>query len=416
LNNHQIPISKITALTDRARDLVVDDHMAIAPAAKKAFKEFKDAGHIVATTPSPARTPAPESTELGEQDPAFASGEEDLAGMVADQAAGKNPYLKKAQAIYNKIKGDLKPERAEKTKHALAALTSVESGDESALIAKYKELSGSTRVRTFPWDDVEKATFHTKEELKDNIPVDVPLERMKRGYAAKQFARSTPYLKDSWKSANTGAPPPMPTFGDFKSWTDHGSRPSWAGTRSRIAVPKEIFDAAVKVGGKPQYPPSWMPIHLMPVWNYVAKKSDAPYATRAPGAQQISPAGKVDVGSQAVHQEGMVISSLRKYVQMRGGAKSLVDIPALKLQEAGLTHADIFKADKELSDAQLKKLVTTKVIDHVELLKIIKKDMPKPKKEAKKSFFVEKSIQPEEFVIDICKGKKEGFYVDARKI
>ncbi len=285
---------------------------------------------------------------------------------------------------------------------------------DSALLLKYKHLSGNTRVRTFPWGDVEKATFHTKDELMNNPPVNVEVERMKRGYAAKQLARALPFIKDSWKSANPSAPPPYPTFGDFKSWSEHGSRPAWAGSRSRIAVPKDIFDAAVKKNGKPQYPPAWMPIHLMPVWNYVAKKTQDqgqnPYATQAPSGEQVSPS--VQLGARANFQEGMIISSLRKYVQMRGGAENLVDIPSNKLAEAGLTHEQVFKADqKELSDAQIKQLVTRKIIDPVEWLKVLKKDMPKSKR-VKKSFVLKKALlRPTEFVIDAVKLRKERFYV-----
>jgi hypothetical protein len=223
------------------------------------------------------------------------------------------------------------------------------------------------------------------DEILSNHPVNVEVERMKRGYAAKQFARCKPFLKESFTAANPSAPPPYPTFGDMKTWTEHGgSKPSWAGS-TRTAVPKELHDAAIKgADGKPQYPPSWMPLHLMPVWNYSAKKSlaagDSPYQTAAVGTDQRGLVGIANTGSQAQYQEGMMKSAIRKYVVMRGGegGKNLVDIPASKLSDAGLSHADIFKSDKDMDH-----ILTTKIIDPVGLMKFVKEEM---KSETKKSW------------------------------
>ena len=116
----------------------------------------------------------------------------------------------------------------------------------------------------------------------NNPRIDPEVERMKRGYAAKQFARALLYLKPSWIQANVGAPPPFPTFGDFKSWGEHGgTKPEWAGT-TRLAMPKEMFDAVPKgADGKPKYPPAWMPIHMMPIWNYAYTKMGSDDAYKA---------------------------------------------------------------------------------------------------------------------------------------
>jgi hypothetical protein len=231
----------------------------------------------------------------------------------------------------------------------------------------------------------------TLDEVMKNEPIDVEMERMKRGYGAKQFARMKPYLKPSWIAANHDAPPPFPTFGDIKSWNDHageghGPKPAWAGT-TRLAMPKEVFDAAAKgPDGKPLYPPAWMPIHHMAVWNYIAKKAGSegnPYQTVNPYSQ-----GKVNAANQAGYQEGIAINALRKYVQMRGGADQLVDIPRSKLAEMGLNHNEIFKAKKgyspHLTDDELKEIVTTKIVDPVALTTFLDEEMSG--KKVKKSF------------------------------
>jgi hypothetical protein len=251
----------------------------------------------------------------------------------------------------------------------------------------------------------------TLDEVMTNAPLDPEVERMKRGYAAKQFTRLRPYLKEEWTRSNPSAPPPMPTFGDIKSWDQHGGpKPEWAGT-TRTAVPREVFDGAAKgADGKPKYPPPWMPIHMMPVWNYIIKKSGEqnPYQTVNPvRADQASPTGfRLDTGNQAGYQEGMAINAIRKYVKMRGGADQLTDIPKTKLAEAGLTHAEIFKADTE-SDEGLKQVIRHKIIDPVALLPFIKEEMHSSSsgisKSVKKSFslVVDKSLAPVSFKKDI---------------
>lgn len=330
------------------------------------------------------------ATALAQTSPEFAVADQPIARMEAVEARGGNPYLSRAKEIYHNIQHDLKPERKEIAKHMLQAIESFGSNpmSESALLAKYKEVSGSSRVRTLPKDEFEKATFMSLDEVIQNKPLDIEVERMKRGYAAKQFARMKPFVKDSWLAANASAPPPYPTFGDIKSWSEHGSKPDWAGT-TRMAVPQELHEAAHKgADGKPKYPPAWMPIHMMPVWNYVMKKSgdDSPYQTRNVNI----PNGRLQLGNQAAYQEGFVIAALRKYVQMRGGAEQMVDIPSSKLQDAGITHSDIFKGmkfkDHDLSDNTLKKMMAHKIVDPVALIPFLDQEMKSGGAMVKKSF------------------------------
>jgi len=335
---------------------------------------------------------APHAAAVHEASPDLAAADQPIQRMEAAQAAGDNPYISRAKEIYHNIVGDLKPERKEAIKHVLQAIADLQAGgaplNEANIVDRYKSLSGK-RIRGISGiaEEFEKGTFMSLQEIMENKPVDPEVERMKRGYAAKQFARVKPFLKSAWSDANPSAPPPMPTFGDMKSWTEHGSRPDWAGT-TRLAVPKEVHDAVHKgADGKPKYPPAWMPIHMMPTWNYVMKKAgdDTPYEARNVNIQQ----GRLNLGNQASYQEGMVIASLRKYIQMRGGADQLTDIPSHKLSEVGLTHSDIFKAvkfaDHDLSDAAIKKIMKHKILDPIALAPFIDKEVG-GKKDTKKSF------------------------------
>jgi hypothetical protein len=365
----------------RPSETLVDSRAAAAQAAQIATAERNRA--IEPTSPA--------AREIHREVPSLAEADAPIQEMIAAQARGENPYLNRAKDIFHNISPDIKEERRNKAKHMLAAIAAVgATQSKTALLAKYKELSGSDRVRTLPEDDFEKATFHTLDEVLGNAPVDVELERMKRGFAAKQFARMKPFLKDSWTQANPSAPPPMPTYGDIKSWGEHGgTKPAWAGT-TRMALPKEVHDAAHKgADGKPKHPPAWMPIHLAPVWKYVMAKTgdDSAYQARGSGVtpDRSSPTGfKLNMGSQAGFQEGMVINAMRKYIQMRGGASQLVDIPASKLAEVNLSHSDIFKAeDGDLSDKAIKNLIKHKIIDPVALVPFLKKEM---KASTRKSF------------------------------
>jgi hypothetical protein len=324
-------------------------------------------------TPAPAAAAARAASTAASAalaDPEVEATEAPIRRMSEAQERGGNPYLDRAQEIFERVKGDLKPERKQHTEYMMQAIGRVGAHPSEALLkSAYMEISGKRNYKGAV-SDFEKSTFMTMSEVIENKPVDMAVERMKRGYPAMQVARLKPHLKDSFKSAHPDAPPPMPTWGDLKTWREAGgSKPDWAGT-TRTSVPKEVFDAAVKSGGKPLYPPAWMPVHLMPLWNYVGKKVGATaYRTPAPG-QKISPSGKVDVGAQATYQEGVIIASLRKYVQMRGGPNQLVDIPKSKLSEVGLSPEKIFKAEGA-EIAQLKKMMGLKIIDFIELVPFV---------------------------------------------
>jgi len=324
----------------------------------------------------PASSVAPHARELATADPDFRASETPVRRMEEAASRGANPYLASAKGIFEKIKSSIDPGRKSTTEHLLQAMSSGKT--DSEMKSAYQSLSGS-ELTSAQWnkvkDSLEKVTGFTAEEITSNKPLDLEVERMKRGYAAKQMERLKPFLKASFTSANPSAPPPMPTFGDIKSWAEHGgAKPSWAGT-TRLAMPQEVHEAAVKgPDGKPLYPPAWMPVHLMPVWNYVAKKGGpSSYQAVAP---QFSSEGSPDVGHEANFREGMIIASLRKYVQKRGAGK-MTDIPKSKLAEAGLTHADIYRGEMDI-----KELIKRKIIDPVALMPFIKEEM----KGMKKSF------------------------------
>jgi hypothetical protein len=398
--------------------------------------------------PTPAHHPesnpgTPHARELAREVPDFGASEQEIQRSVQAQQNGHNPYLHRAVEIFHRIRGDLKPERKDAIDHFFQAHDAVQARGQvptrENVLEAYKAIPGNERKRTLPAKEFESGTFHTMDEVFDNPPINPEVERMKRGYAAKQFQRLKPFLKDDWMSANPSAPPPMPTFGDLKSWTEHGGpKPSWAGN-TRMAVPEEVFNASHKSpDGKPKYPPAWMPIHLMPVWIYAAKSMEreggasvwesgrggapAYAAHKTPQLDESSSTGfRVDMGSQARSgqefrdhgPEGMIVNAMRKYVQMRGGPDQLTDIPGSKLGEAGITHRDIFKSD--MSDAALKKMVTTKIVDPVGLMAVLKREM----KSAQKSFALVVDIEesyipgstlhksePHGLTIDIVKSAK----------
>jgi hypothetical protein len=328
--------------------------------------------------------------------------------------------------------------------------------DPAKLLEKYKEISGK-RVRGLSGvgEEFEKATFMTLDEVIGNEPVNAEVERMKRGYGAMQFARMKSYLKDSWHQANPPKadgtpPPPYPTYGDIKSWSDHGGiKPEWAGS-TRLALPKEVHDATHKSpDGKPKHPPAWMPIHMLPTWNYAAKSGEKMAASRpngnaqsywetktsrsgekyvegysaakTPERDQSSKTGwKLNLGNQARSgqeladhgAEGHIVNAMRKYIQMRGGVDQLTDIPSANLSGLGITHADLFKSMKfdnhDLSDKALKKLCAHKIIDPIALAPFIDEEI-KSNKPIKKSWSL---------VIDADAPKndfKKSFVIDTKK-
>jgi len=347
---------------------------------KESVKKISDAAkQAKALKKSPSAPGGTASAALAVAEPEFAKSEKDLAESIEIQAKGENPYLNKAKSIFDRIKGDIKPDRVRKVEHFLKALEQVGPTDRVALFAAYKASIG-TNVKDLPERDFESATFHTFDEVLNNPPIDLEVERMKRGYAAKQFARSKPYLSAKFTSQYPSAPPPMPVFKDFKS-AKEGERTALQkkiNPNAKQLVPDEITQNAPKgPDGKPKLPPDWMPIHLMPIWNYIHAKTDNPYATQAPSVSQ----GDVSTSTTAGYQEGVALNAVRKYIAMRnqrgkyskekGDYKTqLVDIPKSKLSEVGLAHKDIFKADLS-SDAELKNILRYKIIDPVALVPFI---------------------------------------------
>lgn len=385
----------------------------------------------------------PHARELAREVPDFAASEQEVQRSVQAQQNGHNPYLHRAVEIFHRIRGDLKPDRKQAIDHFFQAYDTVQARGEiptrENVLAVYKAIPGNERKRTLPANELESGTFHTMDEVFDNPTINPELERMKRGYAMKQFQRLKPFLKDSWTTSNPSAPPPMPTFGDLKTWTEHGGpKPSWAGN-TRMAVPEEVYNASHKSpDGKPKYPPPWMPIHLMPVWIYAAKSmerasgtsvwetgpSGAPAyaADKTPQRDESSPTGfRIDMGNQARSgqafrdhgPEGMIVNAMRKYVQMRGGPDQLTDIPSSKLHEAGTSQRDIFKSD--MSDAALKKLSTTKIIDPVGLMAALKRELKGTQKsfalviDAEETYIpgsTLKKSEPQSLTIDVVKSSK----------
>jgi len=408
LHGHQIPIMEMNPLSDRAKAILSGGGYSPEAAAGKAFDEFKAAGKITASeTPAAASArrarnaaaspAAPAAAVVAEHAPGFAESEEPIRRMVETQARGGNPYLDRAKEIFDRIKSDVKEERRDKAEHLLQAITQARSGTftEASVLEKYKALHPGARV--IPKEDFEKATFMTFDEVMGNKPIDIEVERMKRGYAAKVFSRMQPYLNDAFKMAHPEAPPPYPTYDDLKTWGQHGERAAHAQTTQK-AHPKEFSDSMPKgPDGKPMMPPGWMPLHLAPVWNYINKEHAGKmtrdgkplvYAhTRMTAAEASQRGGSRMVPNGDGKQKQVVAlpnqwrddtesvfeSSLRKYVQMRGGAEQLVDIPHSKLAEIGISHADIFKSDSDKLFHTLK----TKVIDPVALMGFMMKGKTK---------------------------------------
>lgn len=374
----QVNMMDIPRMGPRVREMM-DDGKSLEDAARDTVKEFmrpsrSDLARVRAAKQAAEaeNSPTSESAQaLREADPVMDRAEQHVQETVEEQADGGNPYLSKAREVFERIQDDVKPERRELVGHALSAIEAVQregTVTNEAFLAKYKELSGKNVRSIGPVSkEFEKGTFYTLEEALHNPPVNIEVERMKRGYPARQFARLKPFLKQSWLEGNPSAPPPYPTFGDIKTWNEHGQgRPDWAGT-TRTAVPKEVYDASIKnAEGKPQYPPAWMPIHMMPAWNYTVKKvldmGQNPYQVRAMNLT----GQNLNLGNQARFQEGVLTAALRKYVQMRGGREQLVDIPASKLAESGLDHERIFK-----SEGGMKDLLKTKIFDLPSLVSMI---------------------------------------------
>lgn len=398
-----------------------------------------------ATPAAPAARPATSSTTPGGQelmrfDPDFAASETATQKMIEQQEQGANPYIVKAADIFGRIMGDVQEPRKTKVRNMLNALVkaqreSQEHGtamSKDLVLAHYKAAPGNERARSLPESDFEAATFHTADEVIGNQPIDPEIERMKRGFAAKQYARMKPFLSATFAAAHPDGPPPYPTYGDLKGWGDHlgdtgETRPDWAGGTSNMragqkkAMPKEFFDSIPKgADGKPAMPPMWMPLHLAPVWSYIVKSKGtglayagsnitADQAEQGHGIKQgrgqkiamtsQSPTDdQVAAGTHAA--EGILVKSLRKYVQMRGGPGQLTDIPRTKLPE-GTNMQDLFRSDAATAgddgmDKELQRALTTKIIDPVELMPFVMKELgvklPKEKAAASAEKPVKKSF------------------------
>ena len=332
------------------------------------------------------------AVDMHQADPDLAAADAPLERMEEVEAEGGNPYLSRAKETYERISGDLKPDRRKKVKNFLQAIDNLQENGQPLtsenMLAEYQSVVGDRRTTTIDGvaSEFERATFMTLDEVVNNEPINMEAERMKRGFGAMQFARLKPYLNSDFKAANPDAPPPYPTYNDLASWSEFGESQadhiSTPGHRTNKAMPQAFYDSMAKgADGKAQMPPGWMPLNLAPAWNYIVKKAQSegnvPYAfqggrTFPNQAGSMSAQGKVDFKNQATHREGIIISSIRKYVQMRGGPDQLVDIPSIKMGEMGIRHSDIFKAD---SDADLKKLITTKIIDPVALQPFLKQEI-----------------------------------------
>jgi hypothetical protein len=379
-------------------------HIAPALSAREARTRSEQAAQDAAEEANFQRTRAMVAarSELSAQEPAFAASEAETHRMETEHANGGNPYLAKAEKIFNRIKGELKAERKQICEHMLEAISAAgPNPTDAVLLAKYNEIAG-TRKRALHGkssigEEFEKGSFTTLHEIMNNPPVNAEVERMKRGYTMKQIARLKPYFSERFMSANPdGFPPPMPTFGDLGNWAEYKRKtghdqPGYAAAErsNALALPQDVFDALPKgPDGKIKKPPMNTPVHLMPAWIYSYNRSTAvgertdPYAN--PGTvhrDAFSAEGTPNVGTQAKFQEGIWTATLRKYVQMHG--QDLVEIPDHKLSKLNLTQADIFKG--ELSDSQVNEIARTKYIDPVRLVAFMKTEEKKQDK-AKKSF------------------------------
>lgn len=359
---------------------------------------------------------APAAREMAADDPTFAADEEPIRRMIKAQREGKNPYLERAKEIFERIAGHL----PEKNRHSYSMfLEMADQGvhtpgvpvDEERLKTAWNSARGrgdTADPMMMTWGELKskmgsyKGLFMEMDEILGNQPVNPEIERAKRGYARKQFERMQPFVKPEWKSANPDAPPPYPTWGDLKTWGQHGHSPEWnpVGPTGR-AIPKEVFDAAPKKeDGKPLYPPLWFPIHLMPAWNFLIKRNQGKTGDKnSPMAQaayanrtgDYGNAGKItNRGTQLamnIDLESEFLNGLRKYIQGRGGVNQLIDIPAASMTNQGMHFEDIFKGEfveHDLSDKTLHKVLKHKIIDPVALAPFLEAQLEETKSKSKK--------------------------------
>lgn len=368
---------------------------------------------------------APHAQELHEASPELAQADAPVQRQEAVAAAGGNPYLSRAKEIFERIKGEVKPERAESAKYLLQTVPAAGADgkiDKAEWKKAFKEATGRGDFSK-AISDLEAATFVDADEIMENKPFNPEVERMKRGFAMKQFNRMKPYLNDAYKAKlselGRSGPPPYPTYGDLKSWAEHGTPRSegmsWTTPTGRPggvtkAQPQEFFDSMPKgADGKPMNPPDWLPLHLTPVWSYVAKSASkrgkSPYeeGAAAPAGQEYSKTESSFSYPSQGQLAGHLHNSIRRYVQMRG-ENNFVDIPDSKLTDLGLSHHDIYKAVGK----KLGSLLLTKIVDPVALMPFIKEEMSKS---VKKSFslVIEANQKPvsftKSFVVSLSKSE-----------
>lgn len=355
---------------------------------------------------------APASRELSSHDPDFGRSEAGVREMAEAHRRGENPYLNRAKEVFEKVKNAINAERSTVVGHLLTAIDQAKTEHEvhgtpmtaELVTAYYKTLMPRARgISDGAKDHIERATGFTFDELVNNPPVNAEVERAKRGFAAKQAARLEPYISDAFRAKreayqreNPGKTL-HPTYNDLMTWNEWTAKtgqplPAHATShgRSQRAHPKEFFDTIVKVpvqndsGGvdiKSQMPPAWLPLHLTPVWNYTVKKAQGEnFSAYADVPRQghgiMSDTQKVGLPARSEQGEAMFLRSLRKYVQFRGGEAQLIDIPANKLAEVGMTHSELFRSlfAGSINKDQFKAMLASKIIDPVALLPFVKKE------------------------------------------
>lgn len=384
-----------------------------------------------ATAAARAELASPQTAALHTASPELASADAPIAKMVKDQAAGKNPYVERAKKFYDKIKGDMKEERKDSLKHFLSAIETAGHGASlSAVKAAYKTIQTAAGTGDSAWSKVtkhvESGLFHAPEELIGNPPVNVDMERMKRGFGRMQFERMKPFLGDAFKSAHPNAPAPYPTFDDLKTWDQHGSRPDWANRKKPDGTPSgnahttravhEDFHKSLPRGadGKVLNPPGWLPLHMMPVWNYVASQDAAEaYNSGSLNSNELNPeTQKLTLKNQAGRFDGHLRNSLRKFVQMRG-ENSFADVPSYSHGEQ-IDQARMYKSE---SDAGFHRVMTNKVIPMAEFIKFMDEQSQTKKSFSlcvdeklgavtfKKAFTIEDDVKKSELISRIKKLK-----------
>jgi hypothetical protein len=354
--------------------------------------------HIrVVDSPSPS---SPAAAAVHSVDSELAVADAPIARMEATAAAGGNPHLQRAKEIYQRIRNDVSPARRAIVDHVLAAIDHLElmrnvgmvggeNAAEGILLDRYKQISGK-RIRGLSGiaAEFEKATFKTLDEVLHNRPVSAEVERMKTGYGAMQYARMAPYVNDEYKaklrSMGRSGPPPYPTYKDLKTWGSTPIPESMRASRIQRQVPQAFYDSVPKdAQGKPQMPPAWMPLNMMPAWIYHVKKSMKAGAsayeggTLSPSPNELTAEGVPTFPSQG-NLNHQFRNTVRKYIQMRGEG-NLVDIPVSSLAEANISHHDIYKSKEGMS---FEEIVVNKIIDPVSLVSFME-SQPKP---VKKSF------------------------------